>query len=97
MVKRSEQNLLKIIAINLFYPLLYHQRVKTRAASQEGYGNALFVLFAKSLLLVSSQAALGRPLKTSFSGLQNAVTSTTSLDLGDPNNLPDASGGTSGE
>ena len=53
--------------------------------------------FAKSLLLVSLQATLGQPLKASFSGLQNVVISRTSLDLGDPKNLPNANGGTSGE
>ena len=65
---------------------------------EKGMIVALFwFVFAKSLLLVLSQAALGRPSKTSSSGLQNAVTSTTSLDLGDPRNLPNTNGGTSGE
>ena len=58
---------------------------------------ALFWFFAKSLLLVLLQTALGQLLKTSSSGLQNVVTSTTSLDLGDPKNLPNTNGGTSGE
>ena len=39
------------------------------------------------MLLVSLQAALGNSLKTSFSRLQNAVISRTSLDLGDPEKL----------
>ena len=57
----------------------------------------LFGFFAKSLLFVSLQAALGQPLKASFSGLQNVVISRTSLDLGDPKNLPNVNSGTSGE
>ena len=64
---------------------------------EKGMVIALFGSFAKSLLLVLLQAALGRPLKTSSSRLQNAVMSTTSLDLGDPKNLPNANGGTSGK
>ena len=48
-------------------------------------------------MLVSLQAALGRPLKASFSRLQSAVMSRTSLDLGDPKNIPYANGGLSGE
>ena len=56
-----------------------------------------FSYFANSLLLVSLQAALGRPLKTSFRRRQNAVMSTTSLDLGDPRNLPNVHVSTSSE
>ena len=56
-----------------------------------------FGFFAKFLLLVSLQVALGQPLKASFSGLQNAVISRASLDLGNPKNLPNANGSTSGE
>ena len=51
---------------------------------KKGMVIAFFWFFAKSLLLVSLQAALGQPLKTSFSRLQNAVISRTSLNLGDP-------------
>ena len=63
---------------------------------EKGMVIAFFWVFAKSLL-VSLQAALGQLLKTSFSGLQNAVISRTSLDLGDPKNLPNVNGGISGE
>ena len=65
---------------------------------EKGMIIAFFWVFsAKSLLLVSLQAALGQPLKTSFSGLQNAVISRTSLDLGDPKNSPNVNSGISGK
>ena len=61
---------------------------------EKGMVIVLLWFFAKSLLLVSLQDALGRPLKPSFSRLQNAA---MSLELGDPKILLNANGGLSGE
>ena len=67
----------------------------------KGMAIALFWFFLSKisivLLLVPLQAVLGRPSKISFGGLQNAVMSRTSLDLGDPKNLPNANCGPSSE
>ena len=59
---------------------------------EKGMAVAFFWFFAKPPLLVSLQAALDQPLKSSFSGLQNAIISRTSLGLGDPKNSPNVSG-----
>ena len=56
-----------------------------------------FSYIAKSLLLASLQGPPWSTVKTFFNGLQNAVMSTTSLDLGDPKTLPNANGYKSGK
>ena len=70
--EKVRANPLKVV-VNFFCPLLHHQWVRPRAAGSLRLKmvwqlNSLFFL-AKSLLFVSLQAALGQPLKTSFSGL----------------------------
>ena len=58
---------------------------------------ALFYIFRKISII---SLITGRPwstAKTSSSGLQNAVTSTTPLDVGDPKNILNVNGGISGE
>ena len=64
---------------------------------EKGMVIAFFWGFRKTSIVSLITGCLWSTIKASFSGLQNVVISRTSLDLGDPKNLPNANSGTSGE